>query len=217
METVTSFSASFVSSLGGDTVAAAAKADMAITDMADNVNKMGSNSEDIENAYKGFAKQNYTMLDNLKLGYGGTKEEMQRLLSDAEKFSGVKYDISSYSDVVDAIHVVHRLKWEYRYNGKRSISTIQGSMANYGSKDGKISLLEWLTLKSNFDTLLSNLIDSVMTFADNIIPRIAATIPRLVSGISEVISKLAKYIPEELKVLIPAVMDGIKKYHVSNY
>ena len=87
METVTSFSASLISSLGGDTVAAAAKADMAITDMADNVNKMGSNSEDIENAYKGFAKQNYTMLDNLKLGYGGTKEEMQRLLSDAEKDS----------------------------------------------------------------------------------------------------------------------------------
>ena len=209
METVTSFSASLISSLGGDTAAAAAKADMAITDMADNVNKMGSNSEDIENAYKGFAKQNYTMLDNLKLGYGGTKEEMQRLLSDAEKFSGVKYDISSYSDVVDAIHVVQTEIGITGTTAKEASSTIQGSMAAMGAAWENFTT-GMADPKSNFDTLLNNLIDSVMTFADNIIPRIAATIPRLVSGISEVISKLAKYIPGELKVLIPAVMDGIK-------
>jgi len=209
METVTSFSASLISSLGGDTAAAAAKADMAITDMADNVNKMGSNSEDIENAYKGFAKQNYTMLDNLKLGYGGTKEEMQRLLSDAEKFSGVKYDISSYSDVVDAIHVVQTEMGITGTTAKEASSTIQGSMAAMGAAWENFTT-GMADPKSNFDTLLNNLIDSVMTFADNIIPRIAATIPRLVSGISEVISKLAKYIPGELKVLIPAVMDGIK-------
>ena len=209
METVTSFSASLISSLGGDTAAAAAKADMAITDMADNVNKMGSNSEDIENAYKGFAKQNYTMLDNLKLGYGGTKEEMQRLLSDAEKFSGVKYDISSYSDVVDAIHVVQTEMGITGTTAKEASSTIQGSMAAMGAAWENFTT-GMADPKSNFDTLLNNLIDSVMTFADNIIPRIAATIPRIVSGISEVISKLAKYIPGELKVLIPAVMDGIK-------
>ena len=209
METVTSFSASLISSLGGDTVAAAAKADMAITDMADNVNKMGSNSEDVENAYKGFAKQNYTMLDNLKLGYGGTKGEMQRLLSDAEKFSGVKYDISSYSDVVDAIHVVQTEMGITGTTAKEASSTIQGSMVAMGAAWENF-ITGMADPKSNFDTLLNNLIDSVMTFADNIIPRIAATIPRLVSGISEVISKLAKYIPEELKVLIPAVMDGIK-------
>ena len=209
METVTSFSASLISSLGGDTAAAAAKADMAITDMADNVNKMGSNSEDIENAYKGFAKQNYTMLDNLKLGYGGTKEEMQRLLSDAEKFSGVKYDISSYSDVVDAIHIVQTEIGITGTTAKEASSTIQGSMAAMGAAWENFTT-GMADPKSNFDTLLNNLIDSVMTFADNIIPRIAATIPRIVSGISEVISKLAKYIPGELKVLIPAVMDGIK-------
>ena len=106
METVTSFSASLLQSLGGDTEAASKYADMAITDMSDNANKMGTSMESIQNAYQGFAKQNYTMLDNLKLGYGGTKEEMQRLLDDAEKLSGVEYDISSYADIVDAIHVV---------------------------------------------------------------------------------------------------------------
>ena len=106
METVTGFSASLISSLGGDTEKAAEYANMAITDMSDNANKMGSDMASIQNAYSGFAKQNYTMLDNLKLGYGGTKEEMQRLLEDAEKLSGVKYDISSYSDIIDAIHVI---------------------------------------------------------------------------------------------------------------
>ena len=106
METVTSFSASLLQSLDGDTAKAAEKADLAITDMSDNANKMGTSMESIQTAYQGFAKQNYTMLDNLKLGYGGTKEEMQRLLDDAEKLSGVHYDLSSYSDLVDAIHVV---------------------------------------------------------------------------------------------------------------
>lgn len=106
METVTSFSASLLQSLGGDTEAAAQYADMAITDMADNANKMGTSMEAIQNAYQGFAKQNYTMLDNLKLGYGGTKTEMERLLADAEKLSGVHYDISNLNDVYEAIHVI---------------------------------------------------------------------------------------------------------------
>ena len=106
METVTSFSAALISSLEGDYDKAAEISDMAITDMADNANKMGSSLESLQTAYAGFAKQNYTMLDNLKLGYGGTKEEMERLLKDAERFSGVKYDISNLSDVYEAIHVV---------------------------------------------------------------------------------------------------------------
>jgi phage-related protein len=106
METVTSFSASLLQSLDGDTAAAAEKANMAITDMSDNANKMGTDIGMIQNAYNGFAKQNYTMLDNLKLGYGGTKEEMQRLLEDAQKISGIKYDITSFADITDAIHVM---------------------------------------------------------------------------------------------------------------
>ena len=99
MQLTTSFSASLLQSLGNDTAKAADVADMAMTDMSDNMNKMGSNMEDIKNAYQGFAKQNYTMLDNLKLGYGGTKTEMERLLADAEKITGVKYDINNLSDV----------------------------------------------------------------------------------------------------------------------
>lgn len=102
METVTAFSASLLSSLSGDTQKAAQVADMAVVDMSDNANKMGTNMEDIQNAYQGFAKQNYTMLDNLKLGYGGTKTEMERLLTDAQKLTGEKYDINNLSDVYNA-------------------------------------------------------------------------------------------------------------------
>lgn len=106
MQLTTSFSASLLQSLAGDTQKAADVSNMAMTDMSDNANKMGTNMEDIKNAYQGFAKQNYTMLDNLKLGYGGTKTEMERLLADAQKISGVKYDINNLSDVYNAIHVI---------------------------------------------------------------------------------------------------------------
>lgn len=108
MQNVTGFSASLLQSLGGDTAAAASVADMAMTDMADNANKMGTSLDSITTAYQGFAKQNYTMLDNLKLGYGGTKTEMQRLLKDAQKISGVKYDLSNLNDVYEAIHVIQK-------------------------------------------------------------------------------------------------------------
>ena len=106
MENVTGFSASLLQSLGGDTDKAAETANMAMIDMSDNANKMGTSMESIQLAYQGFAKQNYTMLDNLKLGYGGTKQEMQRLLADAEKLTGVKYDINNLSDVYSAIHAI---------------------------------------------------------------------------------------------------------------
>lgn len=128
METVTGFSASLIQSLGGDTDKSVKYADMAITDMADNANKMGTDMSLIQNAYQGFAKQNYTMLDNLKLGYGGTKEEMQRLLSDAEKISGIKYDISSYADVVDAIHVMQESMDIAGTTAKEAEGTISGSV-----------------------------------------------------------------------------------------
>jgi hypothetical protein len=126
MEQVTSFSASLIQSLDGDTAKAAQVADMAIQDMADNANTFGTSMESIQNAYQGFAKQNYTMLDNLKLGYGGTKEEMERLLEDAEKLSGVEYDISNLNDVYEAIHVVQQ---EMNINGTtaREAANAQGA------------------------------------------------------------------------------------------
>lgn len=142
MEQVTSFSASLLQSLGGDTEAAAAAADIALTDMADNANKMGTDMERITDAYQGFAKQNYTMLDNLKLGYGGTKTEMERLLADAQKISGVEYDISNLNDVYQAIHVI---QGELGITGTTALeasSTFSGSMAS---------------MKAAFSDLLANL------------------------------------------------------------
>ena len=130
METVTGFSASLLQGLGGDTEKAAAVADMALKDMSDNANKFGSTAESIQNAYQGFAKQNYTMLDNLKLGYGGTKTEMERLLKDAEKISGVKYDISNLSDVYSAIHVIQEELGVTGTTAKEAASTFSGSMAS---------------------------------------------------------------------------------------
>ena len=140
METVTGFSASLLQSLGGDTDKAADVADMALTDMADNANKMGTSMESIQYAYQGFAKQNYTMLDNLKLGYGGTKEEMERLLSDAQKITGVKYDISNLSDVYNAIHVIQQNLGITGTTAKEAASTITGSVSS---------------MKAAFDNLLN--------------------------------------------------------------
>ena len=128
METVTSFSASLLQSLDQDTKAAADKANQALVDMSDNANKMGTDMEMIQNAYQGFAKQNYTMLDNLKLGYGGTKEEMQRLLDDASKLSGIEYDISSFADIVDAIHEVQTEMGITGTTAAEASSTISGSI-----------------------------------------------------------------------------------------
>ncbi|WP_196304412.1 hypothetical protein, partial [Streptococcus pneumoniae] len=128
METATSFSASLIQSVKGDTEKAAKLADQAIIDMSDNANKMGSSMESIQNAYQGFAKQNYTMLDNLKLGFGGTKEEMQRLLDEAGKISGVKYDISSFADITEAIHVMQVKMGIAGTTSKEAASTISGSL-----------------------------------------------------------------------------------------
>ena len=207
METVTGFSASLLQSLGGDTVKAAKKADMAITDMADNANKMGTSMESIQNAYQGFAKQNYTMLDNLKLGYGGTKEEMERLLEDAEKISGIKYDISSYADVVDAIHVMQESMGIAGTTSKEAATTIQGSIGMM-----KSAWENFMTGMSDpdqdFDTLLNNFVDSVVTACENIVPRIAATLPRIVKGLIKIIQKLSTYIPGMISELLPALIQG---------
>lgn len=207
METVTSFSASLLQSLGNDTVAAASKADMAITDMSDNANKMGTDMEAIQNAYQGFAKQNYTMLDNLKLCYGGTKEEMERLLSDAQAISGIQYDISSYADVVDAIHVIQTEMGITGTTAKEASTTIQGSIGSM-----KAAFENFLTgmadPSQDFDALFGNLVDSVVTVADNLIPRIAATLPRLVNGLISLIQALVPQIPGILSQLLPAIITG---------
>lgn len=207
METVTSFSASLLQSLGGDTEKASEKANQAVIDMSDNANKMGTSMESIQNAYQGFAKQNYTMLDNLKLGYGGTKEEMQRLLADAEKISGIKYDISSFADVTDAIHVMQESMGIAGTTAKEASSTIRGSIGMM-----KSSWTNFLTgmadPSQNFDQLIGNLIDSVVAVADNLVPRIAMMLPRLVEGLSQLVQRLATYIPDILNKLLPTLVQG---------
>ena len=208
METVTSFSASLLQSLGGDTQQAAEMADMAITDMADNANKMGTSMESIQNAYQGFAKQNYTMLDNLKLGYGGTKEEMQRLLEDATAISGVEYDISSYADIVDAIHVVQTEMGITGTTAKEASTTIQGSVSSM-----KAAWTNFLTGMADedqdFGALTDNLVNSVVTVAENLAPRLVETVPRLLEGLKQVAISLASHLPELIGEMFPGAEEGV--------
>lgn len=204
MNTVTSFSASLLQSLGGDTAAAAEKADMAITDMSDNANKMGTDMASIQNAYQGFAKQNFTMLDNLKLGYGGTKEEMERLLADAEKLSGVKYDISSYADIVDAIHVVQTEMGITGTTAKEAATTIQGSVS--AMKSAWTNLVTGLgNDNADIDKLINNLVNSVETAAKNILPRVE----KILVGVGSMVEKLAPIIADKLPAMIQAVLPSL--------
>ena len=207
METVTSFSASLLQSVGGDTVKAAEMADMAITDMSDNANKMGTSMEMIQNAYQGFAKQNYTMLDNLKLGYGGTKSEMERLLADAQAISGIQYDISSYADVVDAIHVIQTEMGITGTTAKEASSTIQGSISAMGS--AWTNLITGLADPTqNLDQLINNFVDSVITVGDNLIPRISMILESITKLISGLAPKLVAEIPNIVSQLLPSVIEG---------
>lgn len=211
METVTSFSAALISSLDGDTAKAAQVADKAIIDMADNANKMGSSMESIQNAYQGFAKQNYTMLDNLKLGYGGTKDEMERLLLDAEKISGIEYNLDSYADIVEAIHVVQTemhisgisaeeaaelvasgaLTEEEAFarmgtTAKEASTTIQGSVSM--TKAAFSNLLVGIADDTqDFDKLVDDLVESAAAAAGNILPRVET----IIGGIGKMISSMS--------------------------
>lgn len=206
MDTVTSFSASLLQSLDQDTAEAAEKANQAITDMSDNANKMGSDMQMIQNAYQGFAKQNYTMLDNLKLGYGGTKEEMQRLLDDATALSGIKYDISSFADIVDAIHVVQTEMGITGTTAKEASSTISGSINSMKSA-WKNFLTGMADENADFGKLVDNLVDSALTVLDNLAPRIVETIPRLASGIGELAGQAVSYLPQIVGPLLSELVD----------
>lgn len=203
METVTGFSASLIQSLGGDTEKAAKYADMAITDMSDNANKMGTDMSLIQNAYQGFAKQNYTMLDNLKLGYGGTKEEMERLLEDASKISGIKYDISSYADIVDAIHVVQTEMGITGTTAKEASTTIQGSISSM--KSAWQNLITGLADENaDLDVLVTNMIESVGTVVENVLPKISVA----AEGIVSIIQNLIPQIPPLIEQLLPPLLEG---------
>lgn len=185
MELTTSFSASLLSSLGNDTSKAADIADMAMTDMSDNANKMGTDMERITDAYQGFAKQNYTMLDNLKLGYGGTKTEMERLLADAQKITGVKYDINNLSDVYSAIHVIQGELGITGTTAKESAETFSGSLASM--KAAFKNVLGNLSLGEDIGDELFALSETVSTFVvGNLIPMLGNVlkgVPQLFDGV----------------------------------
>jgi len=204
MTTVTGFSASLLQSLGGDTEKAAQVADMAVTDMADNANKMGTSMEAIQYAYQGFAKQNYTMLDNLKLGYGGTKSEMERLLVDAEKISGIKYDITNLNDVYSAVHVIQTELGITGTTAKEATETISGSMN--AAKASWANLLTGIADDNqDFDKLINNFVDSVGIAAKNILPRIETAL----TGVGQLISGLLPVIVNEIPAIINDVLPSI--------
>lgn len=217
MDTVTSFSASLLQSLGGDTAAAADMANVAITDMSDNANKMGTDMASIQNAYQGFAKQNYTMLDNLKLGYGGTKEEMQRLIDDANALNAAQgkytnYSIESYADIVSAIHDVQVEMGIYGTTADEASTTIQGSVSSM--KAAWSNLLTGIADdNADFKTLIEQFVDSLVTVGENIIPRINIIIQGLTQLITEasqtIIPLAVQILLENLPSIVAAGMDLI--------
>lgn len=204
METVTSFSASLISSLAGNTTKAADLADQAIIDMSDNANKMGTDIQSIQNAYQGFAKGQFNMLDNLKLGYGGTKEEMERLLADAEKLSGVHYDLSSFADITEAIHVIQTQMGITGTTAREASTTIEGSVNAMGAA-WKNLLVGMAADNADLDGLIENFVDSVMTAADNILPRLE----QILSGMGEVIRKLAPVLADALPGMVEDVLPSL--------
>ena len=205
MATVTSFSASLLQSLGGNTEEAARLADQAIIDMSDNANKMGTDMQMIQNAYQGFAKQNFTMLDNLKLGYGGTQEEMKRLLADAQAISGIEYDISSYADIVEAIHVIQNEMGITGTTAKEAGETIGGSVASMKAawKNLTVGIADE---NANIDELMDNFLDSVSTVASNILPVVERVLGNIFQTLADNAPKmLEKAVELFLKIAAGAI------------
>lgn len=204
MENVTGFSASLLQSLGGDTAKAAEVANMAMIDMADNSNKMGTSMESIQTAYQGFAKQNYTMLDNLKLGYGGTKEEMQRLLRDAEKLTGTKYDINNLNDVYQAIHAIQDNLDITGTTAKEASTTFTGSFN--AMKAAAQNLLGDLALGEDIEPALIALADTAKTFfVDNFLPMLW----NVVKGVPDILESAFDLVSAAIVENLGSIMDSI--------
>lgn len=215
METVTSFSASLIQSLDGDTAKAAEVGNMAITDMSDNANKMGTSMEMIQNAYNGFAKSNFTMLDNLKLGYGGTKEEMQRLIDDANRVkeaNGEMADLSidSFADVTEAIHIIQTEMGITGTTAREAATTIEGSLSMMKGAWQNL-VVGMADSEADMEVLINNFVESTATAAKNLLPRIEQTL----IGIGDLITKLSPVISEALPKLVKAVLPSLLSAGVS--
>ena len=226
MELTTSFSASLIKSLGNDTDKAASYANSAIVDMSDNANKMGTDLELIQNAYRGFSMQNYTMLDNLKLGYSGTQEEMERLLSDAEKLSGKKFDISNFADITEAIHIIQEDMGIAGTTALEASETIAGSisstksaisnlLAGLGNANADIGLLvdnvvdSFGNVVKNVTPVVENLAAALPDAISKVIPAVGSLLPTLVSTAGSVFGQVLSSIIALLPQLIPVAVDAI--------
>ena len=208
MAQVTSFSASLLQSLDGDTNAAADAANQAVIDMADNANKMGTSVESIQNAYQGFAKQNYTMLDNLKLGYGGTKAEMERLLADAEKISGIKYDINNLNDVYSAIHVIQGELGITGTTAKEASTTIQGSAASMKAAWNNM-LTGIASGTGNVQDMVHGFIETVKTTVSNLTPVLEEIVNQLPGVFSELTTAVVEMINTTVPELLPPLIESL--------
>lgn len=209
-ETVTQFSASLISSLEGDTEKAVGQADKAIIDMADNANRFGTDIESIQNAYRGFSKGNYTMLDNLSLGFAGTKDGMEKLLEKAQELSGVEYDIENYSDIIDAIHVIQEDMGIAGTTANEGATTIQGSlaMAQASWKNFISTMADTGADGGSYYEVAQNLVESLTAVFDNLEPVIQTVLPALTDGLITLIDKLAPKIPSMLKSILPSLVKG---------
>lgn len=211
MEQTTSFAASLLSSVSQDTNAAAQLANMAMVDMADNSNKMGTSMQDIQNAYQGFAKQNYTMLDNLKLGYGGTQAEMQRLLKDAEKISGVHYDLGNLADMYSAIHVIQKEMDITGTTAKEAATTLTGSFAAMKAAAENV-MGNWST-GADLTEPLQALADAAQTFlVDNLLPMIGNVLAGIPEIVYSLVPELLQTGTELLSSLAQGFTEGIPEF-----
>ena len=210
METVTGFSASMIQSLGGDTAKAAELSNQALIDMSDNANKMGTDMGSIQYAYQGFAKQNYTMLDNLKLGYGGTQEEMQRLLDDAEKWTGKEYDISSFADVTEAIHAIQDKMGITGATAAEANDTVSGSL-NSMKAAWQNTLTDLVNGGDNLDSSIEALVTSATAFAGNIVP----VIQKALAGLDTLVAQLAPVLISGFSQLVNTVLPPLMTSVVS--
>lgn len=206
MDTVSGFAASLKQSTSSE-LEAAQIADQAVIDMADNANKMGTSMESIQNAYQGFAKQNYTMLDNLKLGYGGTKSEMERLLADATALSGVEYDLDSLSDVYSAIHVIQDELGITGTTAKEASTTIQGSVGAMKASWQNL-LVGVADDNQNFDQLVEDFVNSVGTVAENILPRVEIALDGVGNLVEELVPIIIDRIPELANDVLPDLIQS---------
>ena len=206
MEQVTSFSAALKQSTSNSTEAAQI-ADLAMTDMADNANKFGTDIASIQNAYQGFAKQNYTMLDNLKLGYGGTKEEMERLLAHAQELTGIEYNIDNLSDVYSAIHVVQEELGVVDTTAKEAQGTISGSAA--AMKSAWENVLIAMGSGEGVDTAVNNLVQAFGTLSDNLIPVIQRAIESAAQVVEQLAPKIAEILPGMVEEVLPPLLSAV--------